>query len=202
MNTIVGNRYGTRLVLAKEPSALKPNGQISFARYLVRCEACGKEKVLSGQGVQRHACPCQKPKQTHCNRGHERIPENLIGNSSCCKLCVKQWHEDHPKETKEAARAYSHRRRLKNLYHLTQEQRDEMFRKQKGLCILPSCGKLATDTDHCHETERTRGLMCGNHNRALGLFANDPQLLREAAEYLEKFNVELKLHGTAARGSG
>jgi len=25
---------------------------------------------------------------------------------------------------------------------------------------------------------------------------------RLAAEYLEKFNVELKLHGTAARGSG
>lgn len=76
---------------------------------------------------------------------------------------------------------------MKNLYHITEEEYQKMFEEQKGLCALPSCGKPATDIDHCHTLKITRGLLCNGHNKAMGAFADDPKLLREAAEYLEKF---------------
>jgi len=185
MKSIIGKRYGSRVVLAKGPSAVRSDGRISYARYRVRC-TCGKESVISGQGLRHHGYLCQKPKQTHCVRGHLRTPENLSGKN--CKLCMKQWGIEHPDERRRISREYSRRYRMETLYHLTEEQYTAMYSAQKGLCALPSCGEPIDAIDHSHEKERTRGLMCRKHNSGIGFFSHNPQLLREAAEYLEKFS--------------
>lgn len=40
--------------------------------------------------------------------------------------------------------------------------------------------------DHCHVTDRIRGFLCTQCNQAIGLAADDPELLRKMALYLER----------------
>jgi hypothetical protein len=67
--------------------------------------------------------------------------------------------------------------------------------EQGGVCAI--CKKPETNrsngpnpkrlsVDHCHETGKARGLLCNNCNRAIGLLGDAPDLLRAAAEYLER----------------
>lgn len=74
---------------------------------------------------------------------------------------------------------------LKRNYQLTPEQYNAMLAAQEGKCAI--CGeyrKLAVD--HCHTTEKVRGLLCNACNSLLG-FANDnPDTLRSALAYLER----------------
>jgi hypothetical protein len=64
---------------------------------------------------------------------------------------------------------------------------DTMLAEQDGRCAI--CAAVLDETphiDHCHKTGRVRGLLCRNCNVGLGNFADDPERLRRAAEYLEE----------------
>jgi len=86
-------------------------------------------------------------------------------------------------------------------YHfgISLSQYTELLEQQKYRCAI--CEKPhGEDThagnrrkglgvDHCHVTKAIRGLLCGNCNRALGYLQDSPQLLRKAADYLERAAV-------------
>jgi len=59
---------------------------------------------------------------------------------------------------------------------------------QQHKCALRSCGSsvdLRSHVDHSHSTGNVRGMLCRIHNIGLGHFSDSPQLLRDAATYLE-----------------
>lgn len=81
-------------------------------------------------------------------------------------------------------------------YGIDDKQLLQMKEEQNNLCYL--CGsegfligknnhdeKLAVD--HDHQTGRVRKLLCHNCNRALGLFKDNPDVLRKAADYVVEF---------------
>lgn len=84
---------------------------------------------------------------------------------------------------------------LKRYYGITKEQYDKMFMEQNGLCKI--CNKPETtidgktkklktmSVDHCHDTNKIRGILCNNCNQGLGKFKHNPILLRQAALYCE-----------------
>lgn len=59
---------------------------------------------------------------------------------------------------------------------------------ESGCCDV--CG-LKPDTlkelhiDHCHESDRVRGVLCNGCNTAIGLTREDPAVLRKLADYVE-----------------
>lgn len=68
---------------------------------------------------------------------------------------------------------------FKQKYGLSQSDRHALL--ADGCDI---CGREAEHIDHCHSTGVVRGGLCGPCNRGLGLFGDDPERLRAAAEYL------------------
>jgi Recombination endonuclease VII len=147
------------------------------------CLPCGDLNALAYDKARRHP----KPPATHCKRGHEFTPENTGASSSggrFCKTCYIV-----------TSRNYNRTK----LYDCPPEKYERVFKEQNGLCKLPSCGHPIEATDHCHTTGKFRGLLCKKHNLAIGLFSDDPVGLREAAEYLEKFNVSIQLHNPISR---
>lgn len=70
-------------------------------------------------------------------------------------------------------------------YKITSAQYFELLAKQNGKCAI--CGNISKQklhVDHCHFTNKVRGLLCGSCNRGIGLFKDDRYLLNKAIEYL------------------
>jgi hypothetical protein len=78
--------------------------------------------------------------------------------------------------------------RLLAEYGISVEDYERLLTAQGGVCAIcsKSPGRKILRVDHCHRSTRVRGLLCDNCNLALGLFKDDPALLRRAAEYLER----------------
>lgn len=76
-------------------------------------------------------------------------------------------------------------------YGITPEEYDEMAAAQEWKC---KCGRAIPRSraegkrfpvDHCHETNVNRGILCPNCNRAIGLLADNVDVLRALADYIE-----------------
>jgi hypothetical protein len=62
-----------------------------------------------------------------------------------------------------------------------------LFDDQGGVCAIcgtSTPGRGHWHTDHCHSTGKVRGILCGNCNRGIGCFHDDPERLLAAVGYL------------------
>lgn len=74
--------------------------------------------------------------------------------------------------------------RLKNTYGLSIDQFDSLLAKQGGCCA--TCNKKGKlNVDHCHKTDRVRGLLCRSCNFVLGLVDESPRVLYALIRYLK-----------------
>lgn len=97
----------------------------------------------------------------------------------------KKYAENNPELMKKKDRKNS----LKRFWNMTLEEFESLKKKQGGTCAL--CPKTESNPhkslciDHCHTTGKIRGLLCDNHNRALGLFKDSVVDLEKAIKYLK-----------------
>ena len=71
-------------------------------------------------------------------------------------------------------------------YKLLPSEYEAMLIKQKGVCAI--CGgtdKKRLAVDHCHDTQKIRGLLCTKCNVGLGYFKHNAKLLQLAIGYLK-----------------
>jgi hypothetical protein len=97
------------------------------------------------------------------------------------------------KMSTEASRHYG----LKRYYGIDLAKYQEMLLAQNGVCAI--CSKPETSVvngkikplavDHCHDSEKIRGLLCARCNQAVGLFGEDVNILNNAIDYLRKHKI-------------
>lgn len=95
---------------------------------------------------------------------------------------MREWHRRNPHRSKH----YD----LKKSYGIGIEDYSDMLDRQEGKCAICRTAKARTPkglcVDHCHKSKMVRGLLCDDCNRGIGIFKDDPALLRAAILYLEQ----------------
>lgn len=89
---------------------------------------------------------------------------------------------------KARSRRYMAKSHTVRTYGITVEQRDQMIADQDGkcaICLFELTAGCGTHVDHCHETNKVRGILCINCNHALGKMKDSVEILQRAIEYLE-----------------
>lgn len=130
------------------------------------------------------------------------------GKYKGCRTCIndlqrvagKRHRKKHAKKRKEYGKTYNkqysdeHKERRKHRslllkYGITLEEHTNLRLEQDNLCANKNCGvKLEgkhCHTDHCHTTNKVRGLLCNNCNLALGQLRDDVNVILGLAEYLQ-----------------
>lgn len=67
---------------------------------------------------------------------------------------------------------------------ITDQEYEKLLKDQDGFCALCGTKQETLCIDHCHETDKIRGLLCHRCNMGIGFFNDDPILLKEAIRYL------------------
>lgn len=105
-------------------------------------------------------------------------------NKEYVKEQRKKWNKANP----EKASSYKKAAYFKKTYGIDLEERDRLWTAQSrkcAICARPS--ELPLDMDHDHETGKVRGILCPQCNSGLGMFQDNPDILHDAARYLERY---------------
>jgi len=169
---------------------IKPSTQFGRNRSLgdglsVYCLECNRERSNAwyrerrralGQEVRDHSwvpegfrwCPTCQQAVPHSE--YIRKTSSASGFGSQCKSCHRTSSSD----------SYFFR-----TYGMTRRELAELREAQGDRCAI--CGAAEPQhLDHDHETGSIRRLLCQRCNHGLGLFRDDPGVLRAAAEYVEE----------------
>ncbi len=80
-------------------------------------------------------------------------------------------------------------------FGITLEEFNKILEAQNNLCAIckqPETRQFNGRTsslalDHCHETGKVRGLLCWRCNSGIGKLRDNSELLRNAADYLDRY---------------
>ncbi len=129
---------------------------------------------------------CAKCKELKLLTDFYKNKANKDGLGSYCKLCGNMKSLEWAKNNREAKK--KHRR--KYLYKLDKDWYENKLVEQDFRCL--GCLTHQKDleyslcVDHCHTTDKPRGLLCKPCNFALGNCNDDEDTLRRLAKYAEE----------------
>ncbi|GHF49430.1 recombination endonuclease VII [Streptomyces morookaense] len=181
-------------------------GWVMEADGTKRCTRCGEDKPRECFAIKRTNLDGLQGHCRDCGSDYHRARQMALGRKvrprvdvpEGHKLCLRcgetkphsEWHRnatasDGLSTRCKACRAAEGRAgHLKRTYGITEAQRDEMITAQAGVCCI-CLAASAVHVDHCHETDRVRGVLCFNCNSALGKLRDDVGVMRRAIAYLE-----------------
>lgn len=153
----------------------------------VTCIACGVRLEWGGNGRPASRCDPCRDEWTRTSANDRRA----------------RWAAEFPEKARAAWREQYKRRaaRIKadkldesfwRKHGISREDRDRLLAEQDGKCAICRDGAYRNHrgdhlhVDRCDETDRVRGLLCGDCTMAIGLLSADPALLAAALKYLQE----------------
>lgn len=125
-------------------------------------------------------CLLDKPEKDFFKRSNDGYIRKI------CRVCNKEKSKRWCQKNPEKLRQYA----LKRYYNLTPNDYNNLLEKQNHVCRIcnqpelnPRKGQLSVD--HCHKTNKVRGLLCDRCNNLLGRSNDSISLLINAINYLQ-----------------
>jgi hypothetical protein len=124
-------------------------------------------------------------------------PDGRCPACRSCRIAANRIYSseqgDQIKQRRRASRAarrdYYRGYQLKWGHGITLDEYNAILASQEGGCAICGGPQVAPHkhlcVDHCHATGKIRGLLCSPCNKSLGLFRDNPDTLRAAAQYIE-----------------
>lgn len=135
-------------------------------------------------------CGENRPLTEYRSRGGEQ--KHLL--KSRCNRCLYKEHRRWTEENADRVQEYRQRDSWTLAKRcarrgITPEQLVDRYERQEKCCAIckEEITLLNSAIDHNHDTGEFRGVLCKQCNRALGMFKDNPAVLKSAVEYLEAF---------------
>lgn len=150
----------------------------------VSCPNCGIKRLARGDVVRKAlkerdefwCLPCRNRTRVHLPRKYVGTKEERV------RQAKKTWTEKNPEKLLD--------KRYKERYGITYQEYKDKVIEQNHKCLI--CGTDQKEArqkklvvDHCHTTNKVRGLLCHNCNCGLGHFADKVKNLQNAITYLQ-----------------
>lgn len=174
-------------------------------QYITKDGYCGKHYLRKWKYGDPTISKCNTNK-THCANNHEFSKENTYIDKNgwrLCKSCMKakrkpfknfsarqkETHYRISRKWNEDNRAWKNLCHVLRTYKLTLDQYHALLEQQDFHCAI--CDeKENLCVDHNHITGKVRGLLCFNHNIAIGHFNENVDIMKNGIGYLEKYTCQ------------
>lgn len=154
------------------------------------CTKCNENKPIEMFYIQDKKKQSRQAECSKCEQDRRKIA--IANNPNYDKQIEanrkKKWGDAHPERLRNS--------RLKSVYGIDNKRYAEILESQNGVCAI--CHETETKmnkeqnipkrlaVDHCHSTEKVRGLLCFDCNSSLGKFKDSIENLQRAIDYLNK----------------
>lgn len=151
------------------------------------CRVCFEEKDISCFSIDRSK---QDDHSTQCKTCYNKYNDSISERRKAQRKLRSEQHKDRDNaRSRQWALANPERVKEKNLskYGLTFEEFQSMVKSQNGLCQICKYTLVPgrhTHVDHCHTTNKVRGILCHQCNTKLGWFENNSN---SVLSYLERY---------------
>lgn len=186
----------------KDPEAARRYQAEYRAKHREKAKAIAAEWRAKHPG--RNAENAKRWREANPEKAAAKQKEWRAANRERVRQKQREWRERTGYNQKRKERGENTKQQLRT-YGLTVEDYEDLLRAQGGVCAIcaspePGMKRAARlYVDHCHNTNRVRGLLCRACNTMLGCVRDDPELLRAGASYLERQDDSSALRG-AGRG--
>lgn len=174
-----------------EETQARKRGEFLTKKFCVRCEIVlvGDAFDAQGKSLKQWCRECESPdgkKWCYNCKIHKSTAEfTSKSKTNKCNACLQE---------------YEWIRHITRKYGITTEDYQRVYDRQEGRCwICGDQGRLVIDHNHA-DPIGFRALLCSNCNTGLGMFQDQPFLLKRAEMYLHTFgynvdNIEVQYRG-------